>query len=322
MRPPRAAGRAILLAGLLAWAAPVSAQDLNATLQFPARASVLPGKVRVGEPVLYRGTVLVPPGVRVQWLLPDTGGVFTWGPLTAARSADTRVRLNPARAHDTLRVAAQLQIFSLGLVSVPGLAFRSIGPSGGVHRLPVVRVLVMPTVAKPDSADLRPVRALDAPWWERIPWRFVLLGLVLVAAVVMAVRAWRRRRATVPAAPPQVLDPAARALAELAALRARHLPEHTQFAEHAYHLTRIVRRFLEAIESMPRPGDTTPELVEHLAAGRLGREDVDRLAGLLQAWDRVKFARAGSSVEEAQRSEQGVEAFIRRRSAPAEQKVA
>ena len=84
------------------------------------------------------------------------------------------------------------------------------------------------------------------------------------------------------------LEPAHAALAALAELRALDLPAHQRFAEHAFRLGQILRRYLEAPWPMTRPGDTTPELVRHLEAEGLSSEDVRRLAGLLRVWDRVK----------------------------------
>jgi len=108
-----------------------------------------------------------------------------------------------------------------------------------------------------------------------------------------------------------VLDPAGRALAELAALRALELPQQGRFAEHAFELTQLLRRFLEEVTHVPRPGHTTPELVDVLRRTRIDGADLQRLEGLLRLWDRVKFARASSSVDESLRAEDAVERLIR-----------
>ena len=107
-------------------------------------------------------------------------------------------------------------------------------------------------------------------------------------------------------------DPAAQALAELEALRRLKLPASARFAEHAFQLGRIVRRFLEATAGTPRPGDTTPEFVTHLEAARLSPEDVQRIRDLMRFWDRVKFARAPETPEEAVQAESAVENLVRR----------
>jgi hypothetical protein len=297
----------------LALAAPAAAQ--RAPFHYAARAGVTPVRVRLAEPVSYRGQVVVPHALRVQWLPPDSGGALTWGPLEATRSAGAG---RAAAAWDTLRVRTTVQAFATGKVTIPGLAFRSASGGGTVHRLPGVALTIVPTVPASDTAaDLRAVRGpLAAPWWERVPWMPVGLALAVLAALVWLV-VWlrRRRRRAVPAAAPVVRPPGEEALAALAALRGLHLPEHERFGEHAWHLTRIVRRYLEATERTPRPGDTTPELVHRLDPARLGPDDVARLAALLATWDRLKFARAASSVEEARGAEDTLEAFIRRRMA-------
>ncbi|HEV2104133.1 MAG TPA: DUF4129 domain-containing protein, partial [Candidatus Eisenbacteria bacterium] len=120
-----------------------------------------------------------------------------------------------------------------------------------------------------------------------------------------------------PAAPPRRLDPATAALEALAALRAERLPEQGRVGEPALGLTRILRRFLEATVGTPRPGDTSGELVARLRDAHVPAEDLDRLEGLLGLWDRVKFARAPLTVEEAGRSEQAVEGVVRRAQAAA-----
>jgi hypothetical protein len=113
-----------------------------------------------------------------------------------------------------------------------------------------------------------------------------------------------------PPRPPR--DPVAEALAELAALRRLDLPVKGRFDEHAFRLTRIARRFLEAVAGATRPGDTTPEVVAHLAGTGFPGEDVARVEGLLRAWDRVKFARAPTTAEEARSAESAVETLVRR----------
>src|SRR5262245_10646350 len=50
-----------------------------------ARVTISPPAVRLGERATYRATMVVEPGVRAQWLPPDTSSALTWGPRRAWR---------------------------------------------------------------------------------------------------------------------------------------------------------------------------------------------------------------------------------------------
>jgi hypothetical protein len=329
------ARRRAVLAALLAGAAAITCADPAAakrsvaaapaplTREVAVRASVTPKRVRLGDRVTYAGQVIVPPGVAVQWLPPAGGGSWTWSALRAWRSPGTRGERG-ARGRgpsDTVHVEAALQAFVVGALAIPGVGFRltdTPGTPSHVGRLPVVRIVVLSAIASADTApDLRPVRGpLAAPWWERVPWRWVALGALALGALGMAwvVLARRRRKAGDPGSPLAAAagDPAARALAELESLRGLTLPEQGRFGEHAFHLTRIARRFVEAVAGTPRPGDTTPEIVEHLRASALAEGDVTALADLFRSWDLVKFARGSTTVDEARRAERALEALVLR----------
>ena len=276
--------------------------------------------VKLGERAIYRGWITGGDPARVRFLAPDSGGAFTWGPLRATVLAPhgKASGRDPAGAafadFDTLFVATSLQAFVSGDLVVPGLAFElddGGGPRAG--RFPVARLVVVPMLTAADtSARLRGLRGpLAAPWWEMVPW--TLVALVAAGVAVVAALALRRRRpATIAPAQAAARDPAAQALAELEALRRLGLPARARFAEHAFQLGRIVRRFLEEAAGTPLPGDTTPEFVGHLEAARLEAQDLQRIGSLMHFWDRVKFARADESVEEAARAEQSVESLVRR----------
>jgi hypothetical protein len=281
------------------------------------------GVTRIGEPVLYRAWITGGDPARVRFFTPDSGGAFTWGRLQAVvRSPRGRAAARDPSSgiafadFDTVFVESEVQAFASGDLSVPGLAFElddGSGPRSG--RLPLTRLIVAPMLTAADtSARLRPMRGpLAAPWWERVPWRIVALVLLALCAMAAAVLTiMRQRPAPVVAAPAVARDPATQALAELDALKRLGLPARGRFADHAFQLGRIVRRFLEATAGTPLPGDTTPEFVGHLEAARLSGEDLKRIETLMRFWDRVKFAQAEESVDEAGRAEQTVESLVRR----------
>ena len=169
---------------------------------YRAIAGLRPSRAHLGERVLYEGMVIVEPGVRVRWVPPQSDSGWTWGPPRAWR----RVGEDGSRARgrvlaETVHVEVPLQAFTLGVLSVPGLAFQLADPRSGARglgRLPVVRLNVEPLIPASDtSAQLRPLRGpLAAPWWERVPWRWVLAALALIALAILLWRWLARRRWT------------------------------------------------------------------------------------------------------------------------------
>jgi len=294
------------------------------------RAALEPGVAKLGEPVLYRGQVLARSGESLQFMPPEPDSLFTWGTPRVGRRAFATPGQKPGsgqvRGLDTLWIEIPLQVFEIGVFTIPGVGVVH-RPNPGdpprlLLRLPDVRLPVIPVMTAADSnARLREVHGpLAAPWWETVPWMWVILGLLIAAAIVWLVRRLRKRKpvaAPAPIAKPVVRrDPVAEAQADLRALKARRLPEAGEFSEHAFVLGRILRRYLEATVAITRPGDTTPELIDHLKISSLGDGEVMRLGGLLRVWDRIKFARDPFTADEAHRAEDSVEAFIQSSSAP------
>lgn len=291
-----------------------------------ARSTVDPGVAKLGERVIYRGSVVAASGESIRFMKPEPDSLITWGEPRFGRTAFTDPRTGkgtqPQRAAiDTVWVEVPFQIFETGVHMLPGLRYvDDVTPADSIPatvlRLPQVRLTVIPTLTPADSnSTLREVHGpLAAPWWERVPWMWVIIGLLVLAAIVWLIRRLRKRKPVVAPAPvakpaPR-RDPVAEALADLRALRARALPEAGEFSEHAFVLGRILRRFLESTVTITRPGDTTPELIAHLKLSEIGDREVTRLSGLLRVWDRIKFARDPFTAEEAHRAEDSVEAFV------------
>lgn len=304
----------VILAALLAPA--VRAQDL------PASSSVTPPFVHVGQVATYTGKVVVPIGgsANYRFLPPDSSDALTWGPLRASRHRHGSLE-------DTLVVQAEVQPFRLGNVDIPGIRFTDrTNAQNPVMQLPDVRITVVPVIPANDSlADLHPVRGpLKAPWWEVVPWLLVAaiaLAAGVIAWVIVRLRS-RRRPPQVVYAPAERRDPTALALERLAELRARGLPESGAFGQHAFELTSILRRFLEATTTRLRPGFSTTELTDLMKDDSIPAPDALLLVSLMRVWDRVKFARAPFTVEEARKSEDAVGAFVRRRGAPKREEAA
>lgn len=293
----------------------------------PLHVTVRPSPAAIGERLAYRGAAVVERGVRVDFVRPRSGGAFTWSGMHIRRVPFASQGAAQWGSRDSVVFEATLQVFETGAIAIPGPEMRLEGVSWStraVHtRLPSARVLIQPVLAASDSAArFRPLRGpLAAPWWERVDWLRIAAGLIALTALLLFVRMLRGRKPK-PAAAPLVVAPrasrdaATEALAALAALRARRLPEAGRFDEHAFELTRILRRYLEATFVAPRPGDTSGELIERMRGAAAAEDQVARLAGLLAVWDRLKFARATSSVSEAHAGEAALEDVVQRTRTP------
>jgi len=289
-----------------------------------SRVRLSPETARLGQAITYRGAVLVESDTKVRFEPPASAGPFTWTHVRAGRVKPGWFRDTPHRL-DSVWIEARLQIFEVGRHTVDGPLVRldrtprSSRPTS--MRLPSVRVTILPTVTSADSANgLRALHGpVAAPWWERLPWTAIVIGLLLVAGAILWWRRYSRRKpAEAPKHVPRPvtarprMDPATEALRALTALRKRELPAAGHFSEHAFELTAILRRFLEATVATPRPGDTSGELLDRLRGSRMPGDDYERLEGLLLLWDRVKFARAPLTPLEATRCEEAVEGYVRR----------
>src|SRR5262249_21400044 len=243
-----------------------------------------PSPARLGEAIRYVAVVRASRDTKVRFEPPQSGGEFTWSDVHAGRTHPAWWKQSVYEALDSVWIEARLQVFQTGVVEVPGPVAQVSG-TGAVH-LPSTPLVVLATVTAADSNQtLRGLHGpIGAPWWERLPLGLLMallaFGLMITVLVSMSRRARRPVRRTLAPAPAPArprLDPAAEALRALAALRAKALPANQRFGEHALELTAILRRFLEATVTTPRPGDTSGELLERLRASRLAEPDLERL---------------------------------------------
>jgi len=133
-----------------------------------------------------------------------------------------------------------------------------------------------------------------------LPWVLVGTGLFLAGC---AVTYWflraRPNRETGPPPP----APWELAYDRLRILDSAALPAAGKFGKYYLELSNIIRHYVEDRYHLHAPERTTPEfLVEATKSGVLTSEQQDQLEALLKLCDRVKFARYGSSVEEADQS--------------------
>ncbi len=207
----------------------------------------------------------------------------------------------------TVRLAA----FVPGETRVPGPAFAYEAPDGtkAVLRAPDVALTVSSRLPEGQDAEqlapkpVRPVRVPSrSPWF----WASIAAGILALAGLVLWL-AKRRKRTGAPAeasAPPP-LPPDAELEAALAALSARSASLDGDPRPFYSDLTHAAKRFLERHLGEPVLEWTTFETIRRLR--ELGAEPPREAAlpELLAGADRVKFGRAGSSREEAERALEG-----------------
>jgi hypothetical protein len=145
------------------------------------------------------------------------------------------------------------------------------------------------------------------------PWLALGLGAAALAAVAVGIWRWRRPPPKIPALP----DPA-----DVVALRAWETARAQGLDDHALALalSQILRQYLQDVTGWPATARTSREVLEHLGeAELLGVADRVRAGRVLDATDRLKFAREGGGADffvELDGDFRAVVAAMRPRSAP------
>lgn len=139
---------------------------------------------------------------------------------------------------------------------------------------------------------------VDAPMVEPLPWdRIAVFAAVCMALIGAITWWWRRRGQRVPVLPPPV-PPHILAQGAWADARATIRDEH----ELAVCLSVVLRDYLESRTGIPASKATTSEIWAALAAAGVDGVPLDdalkgRIAQILDATDRLKFARMGGGEE-------------------------
>lgn len=210
-----------------------------------------------------------------------------------------------------VRQTVKLAAFVAGETVVPGPVFVYEAPDGtkAIVRPPSVTLTVSSRLpADQDPEQLapkaeRPVRIpARSPWF----WASIAAGLLALAGLVAwLVRRRKRKGATAEESAPPPPPPDVELEAALAALAARARSLDGDPRPYYSDLTHAAKRFLERHLDEPVLEWTTFETIRRLreAAAEPPREVA--LPELLMGADRVKFGRAGSTREEAERALDG-----------------
>lgn len=276
-----------------------------------ATVKVWPQAPALGDPLYLELTITAAPGVTVAAPFEDEGlGRFQ----ALGWTHDTR-RTDDGGTVETQRYTLE-------------------PPGSGKHRIPPFRLLV--TDARPGSTETAPTELLTeeipiavapvdparaaealAPARGTLPLRIggwprwliaavIAAGLVLVAGVVLGIRALRRR--AVVRARISAYEVAVR---RLAALERGGVPEGDGLDAWFVELSAIVRQYLEERYRVRAPELTTEEFLQvaRRAAG-LSAEHRELLSAFLERCDRVKFAGYRPDADESLATLKAARAFV------------
>lgn len=269
----------MMAAPLLALIACQDEASIAAALAQPTyEARVVSAKVEAGAPVLIELRATSAAGWTVQ-----QGGLEARGLTIRATGEEGPVRVGESDSH-IWRFEAEGPAGSYVITPAPAQAT---DPSGATVELPAEPLFVDIGVAGPTGGPVADFQAVPPP--EGFPWLAAGAGL-LATALVGGGLAWWRRRAVAPPPPPPPVAPDIAALRAWEAARLAGLEDHPLALE----LSRVLRVYLEAVTGLPATSGTTREILRALEEDRrMGPALIIRAAHVLDATDRLKFAREG-----------------------------
>jgi hypothetical protein len=273
----------------------VERQGKHGERPYRLQSEIRPGRVTLGDPVLWRLKAELPagasPGTPIAGRIDSSLDVVPMGAPRESRRASGSSWSWPIR----------IRAFDLGRIALPRISL-PIGWPDGIDTLRFPQdTLTVDSLTSAMSGTIEPDRG-PVPTELRPVDRLVLaLGvaalLLAVAALILAVRARRRRiaAAAVPVAPE---SPETILLRELEALRSAldSIPR-DQFYDR---LSVAVRTYVASITGVPALDRTTTELLRELSSrAELDPEGLGALGRALRRSDLARFARREDALAEA-----------------------
>lgn len=266
--------------------------------------------MRIGEHV----------GLSLGIALPGGGGAVEWPAFgdTLAPHVEL-VRREPVDTLTTtdgpVQLAQRLHItsFDTGFWAIPPMKFTLNG-----NTLETAPLLIEVRGVQVDpSGKIRDISPLfeppfDPSWWIRKHWLWFAAGAVLLIAMVMLVRKWRRRPVSAPSVVPVIAGPVhERFLKQLDEVEGLRLWQHGEHKAFHSRITDIVRGYLEERFKVPALERTTDDLLLELRTSPIPPELQQQLANMLRLADLVKFAKAVPGPTENERMLAGAREFIK-----------
>lgn len=274
--------------------------EASATQRLQSGVTVQPDTVTVGAHFLVSARVRAPEGSTIEWpTAPDTSETIE---IVSSRAVDSTA--DSLATEETARW--RLTAWDTGAVTV---VFEDavVSTADGVRRVPLGATVYVRSVLPADTSlhvprPTRDILAADPPWW-----RWVVLGLLVLALMALLVWWWLRRRRRKPAPPP--VDAMQYAEREFARVERLGLLEAGERGRFVALMIEVVRDYLALRVEGAAPSLTSTELVRYLRTRRT--MPVQRLATLLSEADLVKFARRTVTAERARELGQEARALVR-----------
>ncbi len=261
--------------------------------QAGAFASIDSNAIMIGDHLNMEIGIGVPEGFDILWpQLADT--------LSKHIEILSKENIDTITENDQIVLRQRLKItsFDSGFFEIPSVVFHFRRP-GDTALFPANTNKLFLQVYTPvvDTAqDFKVIKGpVSEPYTlkEVLPW--VLLGIVVIAAIVLLIWYLRKRSKNQPVfrprsrplAPPHVI-----AIEKLEELRLARIWQQGRLKLYYTQLTDIVREYLERRYGFDAPEMTTEEILEALRHQKVNSEVTNKLKSSLELADLVKFAKA------------------------------
>lgn len=269
------------------------ATALQSRAQEGVVASVDSSALIIGQQTHLTLTFLFPEGARSGW--PQWSDTLTGAiEIVKASAIDTLPVVNGLTG---LRQVLTLSVFDSGTYIIPPIQVGYLRENDTAPTLFVSNpvALYVNTVAVDTTQAFRDIKGpATAPvtFREVVPW--IAGGLLLLIAVLLIfwfVRQRLRKKPMIPVRVKTMLPPDVEAIQMLEALRLQKLWQNGQVKLYFTELTDIIRHYLDRRYGIQAAEMTSGEIFESIRNLQINGDAVNRLQGMLQLSDLVKFAK-------------------------------
>ncbi len=260
---------------------------------------ITPDTVTIGDPFILVLRVKVKPGFKVEFpQMPDS----TDGKPSKIALVGKPLFERPPSDSLEFRASYKLTAWDVGVQSIPLKDVHIVGPAG-TGFLPLKIAVFVKSVLPADSSlhVPKPPRA-RFPVHKTNWWPLIILAMAAALAELLwwIYKKWRERKNA-----PR--DPYVVAIEEFKRIESLQLTQKGEPELHALLMAEAMRVYLSAKVPAAHISDTPRQLVDHVLGARLAD---DRVTGVMEETELLKFARARTTAEAAARLGQNARAIV------------